>query len=98
MESYNVSFACSKHPEIQLQQTWGAKGNYVAQTMAPLDIQSKESPEIRGIAYSDSELLAKQPVHGITFRTPRLLLRPLTFEDIPDIFLMRSDPEVARFT
>lgn len=66
--------------------------------MATLETHFTEGSGNQETAHSDAQLLARQSVCGITIRTPRLLLRPLTFEDVPDIFLIRSDPETARFT
>ena len=38
------------------------------------------------------------PTNDLIIRTPRLILRPMTIDDAPDIFLIRSDPETLRYT
>lgn len=36
--------------------------------------------------------------HNYTFKTQRLLLRPLRLDDTPDVFALRSDPKVYHWT
>jgi len=51
---------------------------------APADIQAIEEAE--------ALLRTMEPIE-----TPRLILRPLSFEDVPDLLEYHSDPEVVRY-
>lgn len=45
-----------------------------------------------------SSMASQTPIHEITLKTRRLLLRPVRDEDIPDVFSLRSNPKVMFWT
>lgn len=46
----------------------------------------------------DSSMASPTPVHEITLKTHRLLLRPYRDEDLRDVFSLRSNPKVMFWT